>query len=217
MVWTSSAWASTLNDAVSLYAKGDVATSSAVAVALNTSDGYALAAKALSLGASLFPESQREASYEKAEQYARKAIELDPKNAEAHMELARALGRLAQFRGVLQSLGLASEVRSELELAIRLDPKMAAPYVALALWHAEVPMVAGGRNSEVEPNIQKALALEPGVIIHRLEYANALMKVSQRNRKKAIGQLEIAVKLTPRDYWDKIDLENAKKMLASMR
>ncbi len=214
---SSFAFAASLADANTAFAKGDVANTLSISLSLNNASGLIMAAKVTTYGAVLLPENQREAAYDKATDYARRALAVEPNNAEAHMELARALGRGAQFKGILQSLGIAGEVRSELETTIRLDPKIAAAYVALGLWHAEVPLIAGGRNSEVEPNILKAITLEPNTVIHRMEYANALMKVSQRNKKRAIAQLEIGVKFTPKDFWEKLDLENAKKLLASMR
>ncbi|MBB6100056.1 tetratricopeptide (TPR) repeat protein [Deinobacterium chartae] len=213
----SLAMADSLSDARTAFAKGDAAEATKIALELNTAESLALAARATTLGANLLPASQREAQYEKAADYARKAIALDDKNADAHFELARALGRLAQFKGVLQSLGLSGEVKSNLDRAIALDPKLAGAYVALGLWHANVPFIAGGRSDQVTPMFAKAITLEPNVIIHRLEYANALMTLSKRNRENAVKQLERAVKLQPRDFWEQKDLENAKKLLASLK
>ena len=48
--------------------------------------------------------AEAEALYTQAADHARAAIALAPDDPNTHMELARALGRLAQFKGVLQSL-----------------------------------------------------------------------------------------------------------------
>jgi len=210
-------FAATLTDVQALYAKGDVSGTVSAGTALNTSAGYVLAAEATSLGADLLPKNQREAAYAKAEEYARKAVQLDANNPDAYMEVARAVGRLAQFKGVLQSLNLAGEVKKNLDTALKLNPKLPAAYIALGLWNAEVPLVAGGSSSQVEVNILRAIELEPTTIIHRIEYANALLKLSKRNKRRAVEQLEQAVKFTPKNFWDKIDLETAKRNLAALK
>lgn len=210
-------FAASLDDAIAALDKGDAQSAVDTALSLNSADGYALAAKATTLSAALAPDSQRQGLFEKAVSYANKAIALDPNNANAHFELARADGRLAQYKGVLQSLGLAGEVKGELNRAIALDPKLAGAYVALGLWNAEVPFIAGGNKGQVQPNFDKAISLEPTVITHRLEYANALMTISKRNKQNAIGVLERAVVLTPRNFWEARDLETAKKMLADLK
>jgi len=217
MATFSFAFADTLQDASALLDKGDFKAAADMADGLNTSDGYALAAKALSLGAALSPENQREAMYEKATGYARKAIGLNAGNANAYFELARAQGRLAQYKGVLQSLGLAGEVKNALNRAVDLNPRLAGAYVAIGLWNAEVPFFAGGQAGQIQPNFEKAIALEPNVVTHRLEYANALMKVNRRNKAKAIGILEKAVALKPSNFWEQRDLEAAQKLLADLR
>ena len=210
-------FAATLTDVQALYNKGDVSGTVTAGTTLNTSAGYVLAAEATSLGADLLPQNQREAAYTKAEEYAKKAVQLDANNPDAYMEVARAVGRLAQFKGVLQSLNLAGEVKKNLDTALKLNPKLPAAYIALGLWNAEVPLVAGGSSNQVEVNILKAIELEPTVIIHRIEYANALLKLSKRNKKRAVDQLEQAVKFTPKNFWDKLDLETAKKNLAALK
>ncbi len=218
LAWLS-AWslAATLEDAHGLLDKGDARGAESAALGLNTPDSYALAAKAATLGAGQLPDDQQEAALTRAVGYAKKAIELGPNDADAYFELARADGRLAQYKGVLQSLGLAGEVKNALNKAIDLDPKLAPAYVALGLWNAEVPFFAGGNKAQVQPNFEKAIQLEPGVVTHRLEYAGAVMKVNLRNKPVAIRILERAVLLTPHDYWEQQDLSAAKKMLADLK
>ena len=158
---------------------GDWRGASQAAAALNTSAGYALAAEATTLGASLGGDTK--ALYGRAQDYAKKAVSLNPNNAEAYFELARAQGRLAQSAGILQSLSLASSMKNNLQKAIALNPKLAGAYVALGLWHAELwakggaaRATTGAKADQVQPNFNKAVNLEPNRIIHRLEYGRAL-------------------------------------------
>ncbi|GGJ54304.1 hypothetical protein [Deinococcus roseus] len=225
----SLAFAATPKDVNTLIEKGDTKGAVTLALTLGSAEAYAYAARATSYGGALVPDSEKRAIYEKAEDYARKALELDKNSALAHFELARALGRKAQFVGILESLPIAPEVKRELETAIKLDPKMAGPYVALAVWNAEIAskgvLVSGPLGADfdnVRPNMQKGIQLEPTEIIHRLEFAKALLKDGNRrskarSRQEAIAVLEAAVKMEPTDFWAKRDLAEAKSLLASLR
>lgn len=159
--------------------------------------------------------SEGEQMYAEAADHARAAIALDSENPDTHMELARALGRLAQFKGVLQSLGLAGEVKSELEKAISLNPNHAAALHALALWHLEVPWVAGGRTGQVRPLFDQAIAAEPDAIVHYVDYAEALIRLDDKEAAKA--QLEKALTLTVTNYRDQQDKAQAEQMLSELQ
>ncbi len=216
-----------LPDAQASLDKGDWKTAADTALTLNTAEGFTLAAKAYTLGATVSPQAQQEGMLTTAQGYARKALALSPSSPDANFELARADGRLAQFRGVLQSLSLAGEVKSALDKAIKADANYAGAYVALGLWNAELASkgfiataATGASINSVVPNFQKAISLEPGVVTHRLEYANALIKLStpSRNfRQTAAAQLQKALTLTPHNYWEQKDLDAARQLLATLK
>ncbi|WP_295823061.1 tetratricopeptide repeat protein [uncultured Deinococcus sp.] len=208
--------------AQALYDQGKWQEAASAAAALNTSAGLALAAEATTGGASLVPDSQKKALFTKAQDYAKAAISRDPNNADAYFELARAQGRLAQFSGILQSLGLATDMKGNLDKALALNPKMAGGYVALGLWNANLVAkgfiavrASGADRNQIVPNFEKAIALEPNVAIHKIEYANAL--ILQGKKAEAAAQLDRAVALPADTFWEKRDLEAAKATLAKLR
>ncbi|MFC3834873.1 tetratricopeptide repeat protein [Deinococcus rufus] len=208
--------------AQALYDQGKWQEAASAAAALNTSAGLALAAEATTGGASLVPDSQKKALFTKAQDYAKAAISRDPNNADAYFELARAQGRLAQFSGILQSLGLATDMKGNLDKALSLNPKMAGGYVALGLWNANLVAkgfiavrASGADRNQIVPNFEKAIALEPNVAIHKIEYANAL--ILQGKKAEAAAQLDRAVALPADTFWEKRDLEAAKATLAKLR
>ena len=161
--------------------------------------------------ASAFEGREAAEMYEAAADHARRAIALAPDEPEAHFELARALGRLAQYKGIFESLNLAPEVRDALERAIQLDPEHAGAYHALALWHHNVPWIAGGRGGEVEPLFQRAIELEPDVISHRVAYAEVLLARGERERARE--QLEIALDIEVLDVRAEFEHERAEELL----
>ncbi|GGM07398.1 hypothetical protein [Deinococcus aerophilus] len=208
--------------AQALYDQGKWQEAATVAAALNTSAGLALAAEATTAGASLVADSQKKALFQKAQDYANAAISKDKNNAEAYFELARAQGRLAQFVGILQSLGLAGDMKKNLDQAVALNSKLAGAYVALGLWHANLDAkgfiarrATGADRNQIAPNFEKALALEPNTAIHRIEYANALILLGKKT--DAAAQLQRAVTLPAETFWEKRDQETAKKTLAGLK
>ena len=217
--------AGTLQDAQLQYKNGDFTGAVQTAVALNTSDGFALAAKSNSIFASTQMNSKQEAIYVQSEKYARSAIGLDANNSDGYFEIARALGRLSQLRGILAALaqGLGGQIKDNLDKAIRLDPQYANALVALGLWHAEivgqgVAFLYGADPTKGLAAFNRAIKLEPKAIIHHVEFARGLMLIDAgKNKGEAIAQLEIAVTLTPRDAAEKLDLERAKRDLAALK
>ncbi len=181
-------------------------------------EDYVLAARAASFVALYRAKDDRARStwFSRAEKAARQAIQRDPNNPEAHFELARALGRLAQYRGILQSLSLAAAVRDELKKTLKLKPDHAGALVALALWHLElsqkgVGWLYGADAGQVIPLFEKAIRLEPEAIIHRVEYAKALLRLGKK--AEARKQLEVALKLEPKDARDRLEQERARALL----
>ena len=221
----SASLAASVQEANTLLDRGDWQAAAAMGTELNSAGGLTVAAKATTLGASISDKGMRQQMLEKAQGYAEQAIKLSPNNAAAYFELSRADGRLAQFVGILQSLGLAGDIKTALTKAIALDPKMDEAYVALGLWHAElvakgsgVAFITGASRDAVIPNFEKAVTLAPTAIAHRIEYANALLDLDRsKNRAAAIAQLQKATTLTPVTYWDKLDLKTAQEKLAALQ
>ncbi|MBW6455554.1 MAG: tetratricopeptide repeat protein [Trueperaceae bacterium] len=190
------------------------------AVAANPEDArahYQLARASVYLADALPADAaaDKEAWFARAADAAELAVGLAPADPDAHFEVARALGRLAQFRGVLQSLNLAGRVSRALDAALELDPEHAASWHARALFHRDVPWIAGGRAGQVISSFQRAIASEPDVITHRLELARVL--IGRDDPAAAREQLEAAVTFPARTYHDRLDLEAARELLASLR
>ncbi len=192
------------------------------ALAMGGAEGYALAAQAASFYAGFKASSDKEKEewYSKAEKAAKKAIEIDPDYPEGHFELARTQGRLAQFRGILASLGLASSVRDNLNEALKLRPGYDEAMVALAIWNLElaqkgVGWMYGASTGRVIPLFEKAISINPTSIAHRLEYGNALIRL--KKPAEARVQLEKALELPANTYADRMNQEKARKLLEEIR
>lgn len=148
--------------------------------------------------------------YEEAVGYAQQAIELAPDDPEAHLALARAWGRLAQYRGVLESLNLASLIKRELDATLALNPDHDGALHALALWHASVPWVFGGRTEQVRPLFERAIEINP-TVLHHLEYGETLLELGDPGAARR--QLELALELPAPTAADRAEQARAQELL----
>lgn len=220
-----SAFAQSQQSAQDLLDKGNWQEAANAAAALNTSAGYALAARASSMGGSIATGAAAKSLFGKAQDFANKAISLDANNSDAYFELARAQGRLAQTMDPFSQLDLAKKIKGNLIKALTLDNKLAGAYVALGLWNATLDTPdfkgavargqTGASRSQVAPNFERAIALEPNNPTHRLEYGTALLKMN--NRAAAKAQYEKAVALPASTYWEKRDQAIAQACLAKLK
>ncbi len=133
-----------------------------------------------------------EALYDEAVLAAREAVELVPDDLEAHMALVRAWGRLAQYRGVLESLNLATLMKEELDLILERDPNHHGALHALALWHLNVPWLFGGRSEKTRELFDQAIAIQP-TVLHHLEYGESLLTLGDPAAAKVEFEKAIAL------------------------
>ena len=151
-----------------------------------------------------------EALYAAAVTAAKEAVELVPDDLEAHMALVRAWGRLAQSRGVLESLNLATLMKQELDLILERDPEHDGALHALALWHLNVPWVFGGRTDKVRGLFDQAIAVHP-TVLHHLEYGESLLSLGDPAAARA--QLEAALAMPAQTAADRNEQARARALL----
>lgn len=160
-------------------------------------------------------------TYEKAEQYATKAIEADSKNSMTYTRRAIANGRIALFKGVWESVDLVKSVKADLDTALSLDPANHVALYVMGRTHlkvAEKPGIIrwplGLSWADVEEAIvyfEKAIALKPQFIMYRLDCARAY--VEEGEFEKAREQLTMIQTLPNEDQDDDQFRAEAKELL----
>ncbi len=215
LLLTCAAGAQTLEQARAAHADGRFVEAAELSAALETSEGYALAAQALAMQGYVFAkEEDKQGLFQRAVELAEESVRLDPANPEAHIQLAHARGRYAQTIGFLQAVtgGYATKVRDSVEEALRLDPDKAAGHLSLATWHAEVVHAAGGMarflygatGKKARGHYERALELMPDAKVVCVEYAYGLLLLDEEgNREEARRLLERAVKKPSKDAVDR--------------
>lgn len=188
------------------------------------------AAEAVDLGE--FNDAARDSLYQLGEQYARRAVQVDAKSSMAHFALAKAIGRRAQSLGTRDRVKYAGVVRSEALEALRLDSLNTGALHVMGVWHAEIMRLSGfsrfmaknvlGGKTFDEANwkdaaayLERAAALEPDRIVHRLELASVY--ADSGNKAKAREEYQRALQLKPVEYNDKQYLQRAERGLAALR
>jgi tetratricopeptide (TPR) repeat protein len=143
--------------------------------------------------------------------HAREAVKVAPDSAAGHLELAVALGRQALKEGPKTRLSLSREVKSEVDRALALDPGLGRAWHVLAVWNRKLASLSvlertvaktvlggvpkGATMENAVAHLQKAVALEPEYVNHRLELGRTLAQLGRT--AEARRELERAVALLP--------------------
>ncbi len=163
--------------------------------------------------------------YEKAKEFAELAIKVNPNGSMGYTCRAIALGRIALFKGVWESIDLVKEVKKDCEKAIQLDPNNSVAYYVLGRTHAKLcerPKFA--RNllglgwasyEEAIKNYEKAISLRPTFIMYRLDAAKAYIEI--KNYAKAKEHLMKIPELPTEDEDDPQFRKEAQELLEKIK
>ena len=91
---------------------------------------------------------------------AKEAVDVGPKNADAHVTFADALSRKTDDAGLFEKMRLAKQLKSETELAVTLDPKNIDALEGLMAFYREAPGIAGGSMSKARELADKIMAID---------------------------------------------------------
>ena len=223
------AGAESIHEARAAYTEGRFVDAARIAEALGTSEGLALAAESLTIHAHFIAsKDEKEALFQRAAGLARQAVRADPGNADAHLQLAHAIGRNAQAVGSLEAAnrGYAGQIREATETALQLNSEMAAAHLSLGLWHAEIVgavgsflayLTYGARARDALASFERALELAPDAKAASLEYATGLLALDENKyREKARRLLKRAIEVPTKDAYDRLLDKEALERLGAL-
>jgi tetratricopeptide (TPR) repeat protein len=163
--------------------------------------------------------------YQKALDYAEKAVKAKPDSAIGYIRRAIANGRVALFKGVWSAIDFVKQVKADCEKAIALEPNNATAYYILGRTHAKLcekskiirwPLGLGWANMEESlKNYDKSVALRPSFILYRLDAARAY--IEEDNEAKAKELLISIAALPKQDEDDDQYRKEAKELLESIK
>jgi len=142
--------------------------------------------------------------YEKARNYAEEAIKLNPDYAYAYFVRGAAIGRLAQYVGILKSLFMVGDFDKSILKAIELDPRCYRAMVAMGMRYRDLPWPFKS-YSKAEKFLLKAIKIEPRYINSYLELG--ILYQMWGKSKKAIETFQKVLELPPMKGFTAMGLE----------
>jgi len=175
---------------------------------------------------------RRDSLYTVGRGFAERAIRADSLGADGHYAIAMVLGRLSRTKGSKERVRYAKLIFDEANRAVALNPNHDGAHHVIGAWNAEVKRLSGIQRffakalfgggfmsvaswDEAVAHLERAVALNPEHIYHRLELAGVYVDLGQYS--KAREQLTIIPTLPIRDVLDAQYKEDAAALLADIK
>jgi tetratricopeptide (TPR) repeat protein len=162
--------------------------------------------------------AEKLAAYDRGRELGKRAVELAPRDEEAHLWYAINMGRWGQTKGVLRSLFLLPTVREEIETILTLNPQSVRGRALAGNVLMEVPAFAGGDRVRAEKQFRWGIDVDPHFTALRVDLARLLIA----NGRYADARQELTRVLeekTPTNIadWTVKDRPRALELLESLR
>ncbi|MGQ9465217.1 MAG: tetratricopeptide repeat protein [bacterium] len=149
----------------------------------NLRANYELAKVYYLLGDNATSKEEKLKNYQQGMEYGKKAIGLDKNCPWAHFWYMVNLGRTGQTKGVLNSLSLVPEIKKEIDIVLKLDPKHTGAMDAGAMLYYELPGLLGGNLNKSIEYLSNALAIDSNYT--RLYVDMAKVYIKKKDHEKA--------------------------------
>jgi tetratricopeptide (TPR) repeat protein len=145
-------------------------------------------------------DKEKEKTYEKARQYAETALKLDQKNGRASYIAGAAIGRLAQYKGIVQSLFMLGDFDRYIDNAIKLlnenDEEQRLyktfAYIAAGMRNRDVPWPLYNYKKS-EEQLNTAAKLTPNYSNIYLELGFLYLKTGDKTKAKEMFEKVISM------------------------
>jgi tetratricopeptide (TPR) repeat protein len=156
-------------------------------------------------------------AYARGREIGKRAVELAPRNPEAHVWYGINTGRWGLTKGVMRSLFLLPTVRQEVEATLALDPRNLRALALSGNVFLEVPGLFGGDREKAEQQFRRALEIDPRFTVARVDLARVLIATSRYAEARRELQRVIDER-APNSVadWTVKDLPRARELLASI-
>ena len=162
---------------------------------------------------------RRDSLYAIAREWGERAVRVDSTRAEGHFALALALGQLSRTRGGKERVRFARLIFEHASRAEAIDSTHDGVHHVLGAWHAEVKRLSGlqkffaktlfgagfldrGSWEAAIAHLERAIALRPDYVFHRLELAEVLV-----DRKRYAEARDLLTSIPPLPQSDVMDAQ----------
>ncbi|MBN2364729.1 MAG: tetratricopeptide repeat protein [Calditrichaeota bacterium] len=183
------------------------------------------------VGETIDDDETRKEAYKRAQDYAQKAVNINPEGAKGYLYLSVAIGRVALDAGKKEQVQLSKDVKAAVDKALALDPTDDIAWHVLGRWHRKMAtlnwiqknfanMFLGGVPKEASVDssaacFRRAIELNPGHINHHLELAFTYEELDRKD--KAILEYEKVVELPKTDADDDEYKKQARERLKKLK
>jgi tetratricopeptide (TPR) repeat protein len=174
----------------------------------------------------------RASLYARAVDYARRAVALEPNDAEGHFHLARGIGRTALSVGPRERVKYGVEVRHEALKALEFAPRHPGALHVMGVWNAEIMRLNGFTRmlaktflggkvfdtaswAEATRYMELSVTVEPTRLVHRLDLARVYRDTGRKADARAAYAAAIALPLL--DANDDMYRRDAEREMAAMK
>ncbi|MBI3271712.1 MAG: hypothetical protein HYZ53_22165 [Planctomycetes bacterium] len=167
------------------------------------------------LGEDLQDGAAAAAIYREGIEYAKMAVELDPRSAEAHFWLGLLYGVFGRAQGMMQSLHLIEPIKNEMNRVLELDPacENAGAYRVLGRMYWALPRWLGGDTRRSVEYLRKAVELAPDEVDNHMLLADSC--VSEGLKEEAQAHVDWVARKAQDAAWaadHKGDLREARRL-----
>ena len=158
------------------------------------------------------------AAYERGRELGERAVELAPKNHDAHLWYAINTGRWGETKGIMRSLFLLPTVRRELDIIFELNPKSVRGHSLAGNVFVKVPGLFGGDKEKAEEHFKKGLAIDPKFTVLRVDLARLYMATGRyADARQELRRVINETAPTLIADWTVKDLPRARELLESIK
>ena len=203
--------AQTIEDAVTAHFEGRFLAAADLGEAIDTSEGYALAAQSLTIyGHHLATtKAEQQAVLLRAMDLGERAVELDDTNPFAHQALAHAMGRYAETLPIIQALrdGYAEKTMASMKRGLTIDPDYVYGHLAVGSWHAKIidaagllaAVIYGASEDRALDHYRRAIELAPDNVIVMAGFAIGLLQLDAPGFRDQAEELLARIEAAPKE------------------
>lgn len=175
---------------------------------------------------------RRDSLYTAARDYGEAAVRVNANGADGHFTVGQALGRLSRTKGGKERVHFAKLIYDEGMKALALDSTHDGANHLIGAWHAEVKRLSGfqkffakrlfgggfldkGNWDDAQKYLQRAVALKPQNVFHRLELAEVYIDLGTYS--KAREELATIATLPVADVLDHRYQKDAAQILEDIK
>ncbi|MBM4442604.1 MAG: tetratricopeptide repeat protein [Candidatus Rokubacteria bacterium] len=163
-------------------------------------------------------DDEKLAAYDRGRTLGKQAVELAPREEEAHLWYAINTGRWGQVKGVMRSLFLLSTIREEIETILELNPRSVRGRALAGNVLMEVPGFVGGDRAHAEKQFRRGIEHDPHFTGIRVDLARLLIAAGRHDEaRQELGRVLAETAPTNVADWHVKDRPRARELLDSLR